>query len=120
MKMVYWCLFEKIKELCRSNNRWRADLVKKRFCAFSFFEYEKLFNEFAIYTCVSVSYISYKSRDEVNLELKVDFLKGTSINHFHSCFLVFFYHVSIISKNNWEFIFPCHLFVLSNGMSCPV
>ena len=40
--------------------------------------------------------VSSKSRICVNSGQKGDFLKRTSIQHFHSCFLVFSYHVSII------------------------
>ena len=37
------------------------------------------------------------------------------IQHFHSCFLVF-YHVSINEKQNWECILPSHLFAFLNNV----
>ena len=38
-----------------------------------------------------------------------DFLKRTSVQHFHFPFLVFSYHVSIIQKQTSECILPSHL-----------
>ena len=39
-------------------------------------------------------------------------VKKTHIWHFHSCFLVFSYHISIIQKENFECILPRHLFCI--------
>ena len=53
----------------------------------------------------------------MNSGQKGDFLKRTPIQNFHSGFLVFSYHVSIIQKQNLECILPIHLFTFSNGVS---
>ena len=59
---------------------------------------------------------TYESRICVNFGEKVNFLKRTPIQHFHSCFLVFSYHFTIISEQNLECILPTHLLMFSNGV----
>ena len=60
--------------------------------------------------CISVC---SKSIICVNFGQKVDFLKKTPIQHFHSCILVFSYHVSIILEEDLECILPSHLLAFS-------
>ena len=48
---------------------------------------------------------------------KVNFLTRTYIQHFHSCFLVYSYHVSIIQNQNLKCILPSHLFAFLNGVA---
>ena len=47
---------------------------------------------------------------------KEHFHKRTHNWHFHSCFLVFSYYVSIDEKQNFERIFPSHRFAFLNGV----
>ena len=75
------------------------------------------------YECISIRLfpcvpLYSKSRICVNSGWKVYFLKRIPIQHFHLCFLVFSYHLSIVQKQNWECILPNHLFAFSNGVTC--
>ena len=65
---------------------------------------------------LEIGNVSSKSRICVNFGQKVNFLKRTPIQHFHSCFLVFSYHFTIISEQNLECILPTHLLMFSNGV----
>ena len=57
----------------------------------------KLFNECVIYRFVHNMSHSLKNPEIRSMPFrKMNFLKRTPINHFHSCFLVVFYHVRTI------------------------
>ena len=60
--------------------------------------------------------MSFWGKALFDLGQKVHFLKRTHTWHFHSCFLVFSYHTSIIWKQNFECILPSHLLAFSNGV----
>ena len=55
----------------------------------------------------------FKSIQALDPGRKTPFLKRTHW-HFHSCFLVFSYHVNIIEKQYFECILLNHLFAFSN------
>ena len=60
---------------------------------------------------LATNFFKFHARDQKCHFRNCQFLKRTPIQHFHSCFLVFSYHMQ-----NWECILPSHLLAFSNGV----